>query len=296
MKLLMASIGFLFLGICTPGAAAAAEAISIKGIKYEHKMETSRFNVGEGVYEELEGPYRRVVGDKGVFMVDTVTGATLAVPTFTPRPVPKGAQAGVSYPQALTDNPDEHSVAVRKYLGAAGVPAAEVGGTHVTATMAGSGPISAGVQSSQSKLLWYTTHLDRSLNGIPVEGSYAFAALDSAGKAITEGVYWPAIPSIVVAEAKTLKKKLGSASERDDFLARVKAARPDAGDAVGEVKIVHTAAGYHGTFEAKAVYSVVVHSPIGGKAQILRFDSTGTPVLMADEQPNLNAQDSVKRQ
>ena len=32
-------------------------------------------------------------------------------------------------------------------------------------------------------------HLERSLGGIPVESSYGFAALDSAGRVITEGVY-----------------------------------------------------------------------------------------------------------
>ena len=179
------------------------------------------------------------------------------------------------YPWPLSKNPRVHSAVVRAYLVAAGVPAAEVSGTHVTTTMVGGGPVSDGVQPSRPTPLWYTTHLERSLGGIPVEGSYAFAALDSAGHVITEGVYWPAISASVVHKARALKQRLASANEKDTFLADVQAKRPDVGNAVGTVKIVHTSSGYHGEFEANAVYSVVARSTSGGKAEIVRFDETG---------------------
>jgi hypothetical protein len=299
MKLRTVSIGFLLvLGAWNTGQLMSSQAepqseaptVSTEGARYEHRIENSRFDVGAGAHDEVEGPYERVVGDKGAFLVDMVTGATLAVPTLV---VPKRAASGSNYRRALTEDPDEHSALVREYLVAAGVPAAEVSGTHVTTTMAGGGPLRGGVQSSQSTLLWYTTHLERSLDGIPVEGSFAFAALDSAGQVITEGVYWPAIPSSVVRRAQALKQRLDSPHEKTAFLARVRAARSDVGNAVGEVKIVHTSAGHHGTFEAEAVYSVVVRSASGGKAQIVRFDDTGTPVLMADELQS--GKDSRKR-
>lgn len=296
MKLRMASIGFLLVcGVCgdwnTQNSMAAsteprsdALAVDTEGAMYEHSLEKSRFDVGAGVHEEVDGPYERVVGDKGVFLVDTITGAALAVPNASP--VSKGTPVSKDYPQPLTKSPVEHSAVVRGYLLAVGVPAAEVSGTHVTTTMAGGGPVSDGVQPSRSRLLFYTTHLERSLGGIPVEGSYAFAALDSAGHVITEGVYWPAISSSVVHKAQALKQRLALANEKDAFLADVQAKRPDVGNAVGTVKIVHTSAGYHGEFEAKAVYSVVVRSAYRGKAEIVRFDDTGAPVLMADELPS----------
>ena len=50
------------------------------GAGYEHSMMKSRFDVGEGRRREVEGPYERIVGENGAFMIDTVTGATLAVP------------------------------------------------------------------------------------------------------------------------------------------------------------------------------------------------------------------------
>jgi hypothetical protein len=52
----------------------------MEGVRYEHRIEKSRFNVGAGGHHKAEGPYKHIVGDKGAFMVDTVTGATLAVP------------------------------------------------------------------------------------------------------------------------------------------------------------------------------------------------------------------------
>jgi hypothetical protein len=284
MKRRMASMGFLLVfGTWTMGQLMAAppepqsETLTVtkEGARYEHRIERSRFNVGAGVRHEAEGPYKRIVGDKGAFMVDTVTGATLAVP-HAPA-VPKGTPGGSDSPRALTENPDVHSALVQAYLVAAGIPAAEVSGTHVTTTMAGGGPVSGGIQPSQSKLLWYATHLERSLAGIPVEGSFAFAALDSAGDVITEGVYWPAIPASVVRQAQALKHRLDAVDEWHAFLARVKAVRPEVGEAVGEVKIVHTSARHHGTFEAKAVYSIVGRSATGGKRRSCGSMTQGLP-------------------
>ncbi|KVZ43005.1 hypothetical protein [Burkholderia ubonensis] len=299
----MASIGlFIVLAACKtnlvtaptePASKPPKVAVGPEGMGYEHTIGRSRFNVGAGARREVEGPYERVVGDKGAFLVDTVTGATLAVPTRAYPVIPKGA-AVIDYPRPLTENPEEHTALVRTYLVGAGVPAAQVSGTHVTTTMAGGGPVKRGVQPSRSRLLWYTTHLDRSVAGIPVEGSVAFAALDSDRQVITEGVYWPGIPSDVVQKAREFKQRLTSEREKTAFLARVRAARADVKETQGEVKIVHTSAGYHGGFEAKAVYTVIVRSPNGGKAQIVRFDETGAVVVMADERPT--GADSEKRQ
>ena len=187
----------VWCGAASTAMAADQPASGQGGVKYAHTLGVSRFAVGDGSRSETEGPFERVIGDKGVFFVDTVTGATLAVPNglALPKPPVDAPASGnyspqaLNYPQPMTTNPDEHSAAVKAYLVAAGVPAAEVSGTHVTTTMAGGGPVRDGVQPAQSKLLWYTTHLDRSLGGIPVESSYAFAAFDNGGRVITEGVY-----------------------------------------------------------------------------------------------------------
>ncbi|PHV12968.1 hypothetical protein [Chitinimonas sp. BJB300] len=258
--------------------------LNTEGFKYVHSVEKSRFNQGIAAQRETEGPYLRVVGDKGVFMEDTVTGATLLVPNAVAGGPKSTAALRADLPQFLTDNPDKHSAAVKVYLLGAGIPANEVSGMHVTTTMGGGGPALAGVQPAESKLLWYTTHLERSLNGIPVEGSFAFATLDSQGKSFTEGVYWPAISAQVVRKAVALKRKLSSPAALQQFMGSAKAVRSDlAGAEAGEVKIVHTSAGHHGDFEAQAVYSLVVRNTGLGKAQIVRLDETGAPITLGDE-------------
>lgn len=291
----IASTFFLVVCGCWPLMQAAAQSTEAQpavdgGARFEHRIGNSRFDVGGHRREQTEGPHQRVIGDRGVFYTDAVTGATLAV-LHAPG-TPKGMAMVSQLPHGLTNDPDRHSAEVRRYLVSSGIPAAEVSGTHVTTTMAGGGPVSEGVQASASTFLWYTTHLERSLNGIPVEGSFAFAALDTEGKAITEGVYWPAIPADVVHRANALKRKLESADEARAFQGQLHKARPDVQDTTGEVRIVHTGAGHHGGFEAHAVYSVVVRNPHGGKAEIVRFDDQGAVVQLADEKASRG--DSVK--
>jgi hypothetical protein len=164
---------------------------------------------------------------------------------------------------------------------AAGVPAAEVSGLHVTTTMAGGGPVRGGAQPAQSRLLWYVTHRERSLGEIPAKGSDAFAALDNGGRVITEGVYWPAIPASVLSNARAFAAR--APRERAAFTAKVGKAAPGAGNTPGSVEIVHTSGGYQGPFQAAAVYSTVVPSRRGGKAQIPRFDETGGRVRLNEE-------------
>ncbi len=288
---LLALAGWWTLGAAQAAAAQAPTAVA-DGIAFEHRIENSRFDVGADPHDQSDARHRRLAGDRGVFSVDTVTGAALAIPSSSG--IPKDQAAIASLPVALTNDPDRHSAEVRKYLLAAGVPQAEVGGMYVTTTMAGGGPIEDGVQPSRSTFLWYTTHLERSLMGIPVENSVAFAALGSDGRAITEGVYWPAIPAPVVRQAIALKARLDSPAQARAFLDKVRLARPDAAGAEGEVRIVHTGAGYHGGFEARAVYSVVVRTPGGGKARIVRFDEDAQVVQLADEVVNRSRADSPK--
>jgi hypothetical protein len=274
------------------GAAHAAPSAADAGIAFEHRIEHSRFDVGADPQDRSDAAHRRIAGDRGVFSVDTVTGAALAIPSSSG--IPKDQAAIARLPTALTNDPEVHSAEVRRYLLASGIPQAEVGGMHVTTTMAGGGPVEDGVQPARSTFLWYTTHLERSLAGIPVENSVAFAALGSDGRAITEGVYWPAIPAEVVRQAVALKARLAAPEQARAFLDQVGRARPEAVGAEGEVRIVHTGPGYHGPFEARAVYSAIVRTPGGGKARILRFDDQATLVRLADETVGRARADSPK--
>lgn len=258
------------------GTQAAALDGTTAGLAYEHNLQRSRFNVGDGAVTEVDGPIVRIRGSRGVFAVDRTTRAVLAVPT---------AVSPDQYPEPLSQRADEHTSAARDYLIRAGVPAAEVSGTHVTTTMAGGGAVAAGGAPLTQRLLWYSTHLERSVGGIPVESSFAYAALDSSGAAISEGVYWPALSPDVVVRAQRLSHRLGSPAERAKFLEATRSVYPEISKAEGKVTIVHSSAGYQGRFEAHAVYSVIVRGPMRGKAKILHMDDTGTPLALDEERP-----------
>jgi hypothetical protein len=300
----------VLLGAAAPGAIAqpanpppSDQVKASAGVRYDHKLERSLFDPGANLHHVTNGAYDRAVGDKGVFMADRMTGAILAVPNApgaAPKPPadPVAADATVEirdrFPRPLTEKAEEHNAAVKDYFLKAGIPAAEIAGTHVTTTMAGGGAVKDGVQISRSVLLWYTTHLERSLGGIPIEGSLAFAALDSNRKVISEGVYWPAIPVAVVARAQALRRRLADAKTKAAFLEKVRHLRPEIGEAEGNVVIVHSSAFYHGKFQVEAVYSVLVRVPGGGnKPQIVRFNDTGSLVRMAEE--TAHGTDSPKR-
>lgn len=294
MKLNSLTTAALLSGLCASaigyGSALAAPVGVEAGSAFTLSPSASRFDIGANARVETNGPYQRHVGDKGVFMVDTVTGATLAVPTSPTIPKPPVGQRSEALsqlpalPEPLSTDPVKHNAVASQYLTKAGVPAKEIGGTHVTTTMAGGGPIASGVQPGKSKLLFYTTHLERKLNGIPVENSYAFVAFDKNGNVITQGSYWPAIPAEVVKQAVALKAKLASPSQRSGFLAAAQGASfgGEVKDA-GEVRIVHTGFDHHGKFEAKAVVTTTAKSAFGGKAQVIRLDESQAKVKLADE-------------
>jgi len=253
--------------------ASPADPRAMAGMPYQHTIEQSRFKVGDQVRHEVEGAYDRLVGSRGVFFRDTVTSAVLAVPNATPTEL---------LPRPLTESAEQHSKVAAAYLLGAGIPAKEVSGTHVTTTMSG-GTDRGTVASGKDHLLWYTTHLERTLGGIPVESSFAYAALDSNGEVIEEGVHWPAIPADVLADALALKQQLGTPDRRTGFLAAVEASQAGAGAASGEVKIVHSPPTYHGRFEARAVYTVVVPDKDTRMAHVLRFDGAANRVQLAYE-------------
>jgi hypothetical protein len=120
----------VWCGAASMAVAQGQPASGEGGTKYAYTLEVSRFAVGDGSHRETEGPFERVIGDKGVFFVDTVTGASLAVPNglALPKPPVDAPASGnyspeaLNYPQPMTTNPDEHSAAVAAYLVAAGVP------------------------------------------------------------------------------------------------------------------------------------------------------------------------------
>ena len=79
MKLQLTTIGFLLLFGALNSQASNPSASKSEGAKYEHRMESSRFNVGPGEHFEVQGPFQRFVGENGVILQWTGTKWNVAV-------------------------------------------------------------------------------------------------------------------------------------------------------------------------------------------------------------------------
>ncbi len=91
------------------------------------------------------------------------------------------------------------------------------------------------------------------MGNFPVVDSVAWAQLDSQGKVVSEGVYWPAIPAKALADARRLEAALAQESGRKQFLSHVLAALP-----AGKVVIRHSSAAMlKGPFEVLASHDVL---------------------------------------
>ena len=60
----------------------------------------------------------------------------------------------------------------------------------------------------------YQSVLERQIDGIRIVDSIAWARMNDHGQVVAEWVYWPAIPSNVIQEARRLKEQLDSGKGR----------------------------------------------------------------------------------
>jgi hypothetical protein len=173
----------------------------------------------------------------------------------------------------LTNVASVHNEHVLKYFLNAGVPANEVGGVHVTTSMAGSGTKSqSGLDGINGELVAYTTHLERYVDGVPVSGSQAWASFNNRGEVISEGVYWPAISQEVVLRARRIRGIVENADAHARLRAAIKSKIPSLGNEPGRAVITHTHSAYDGPVAVQAAYEVI---PAGEGSSVRRFDENG---------------------
>jgi hypothetical protein len=246
---------------------AFGQEVAAEGVRVEHSLERSGFQIGENARMRGDVNYEVVEGSRGAFYTDLRTGYTLAT-----------LNGSDEQPRPLSNSAETHNAEARRYLAGVGVPENEVGGMHVTTTMINSGSVLDGIDPANARLLYYTTHLERFLGGVSVEGSLAFAAFDADRRVITEGIYWPAIASATVASAQAFARRLSDATASAEYLGILKSKHPEIGNTTGSVKIVHTGSSYTGEFAAKTVY-VVYAKPSGeGMYAQFFFDEQGQSV------------------
>jgi hypothetical protein len=278
-KIIHVALGVICALILNANAIVHAQSATA-GVAYEHSFARSGFDIGVNARSRSLPGSEIVEGTDGAFYINAHTRAALA--TRSAPNISRANAAQVQLPTPFSSKAKVNEDAVKSYLTAAGVPVSEVSATHVTTTMITGGPVSGAWDPKDTRLLYYTAHLERALGGVPVQGSFAFAALDGMDQVITEGVYWPAIPASVVAAAQNFSQQLGNATNRASFIAKVRRARAEAADVAGQVKIVHTSANSDAPFSAIAAYVVVHKTAQGARSVTDMFDENGTPVTIVD--------------
>ena len=257
------------------------------GDGYQHGIQHSRFIVGANGRGVSEFGFIKVVGSEGTFAVDANNGAVIAIPNARSTE----QQKSVWY----TLGADKHNQQVLNYFVAVGFPKDQISGVHATTSLyASGGAEGSAAPAPQPKIAGWQSVLERVINGVPVVDSLAWARMNDQGKVISEWVYWPAIPSKAMDEARQLSAKVSQEGERAAFLSRLPPDLPS-----GKVVIRHSAATAQGPFEAFASYDVVERrmlsesmGPSGADRMIpavsivRHFDVEGKERKLAQERPS----------
>jgi hypothetical protein len=190
----------------------------------------------------VEFGFERVEGPRGISSHNPQTGFSGATPS--------AEVLGVVKPYGATI--EEHHAKVREYFAASGLPADQMGSVTGGEQMDEQGTVSD--PGWKTRLVAYTSLVTRSILGIPIHGSGAFASLADSGRAISETVFWPAIPAGPVKEAAAWKAALAGdavAAFRSRLPSDIKWSETNA-----FVAVVHQSMRWTGAPYARAVYHV----------------------------------------
>ena len=148
--------------------------------------------------------------------------------------------------------------------------------SHVTAYFATFGVSSCQIGNAQvdSGSDGRTVLLARSVDGINVAESLAYARFDNQDQSTSEGFYWPTIPADVVTNARAFQTMLADPTE----LAAYKALLPADAQGDGLVILHHTSSASTAPFAAAATYDVDPPPGPLGFGSTLSFDAEGNPV------------------
>jgi hypothetical protein len=233
---------------------------------FVHDVSRSRLKFGSTPVMEVDTPkIRRWRGDLGAWAIDPTNGLSMGI-------VNADAPTG---PYELHEV--SHNLQVRAYFVAAGLPEDQIHDVRATYQVVGGGPIG---EPSSVTLQSINSILTRSLEGVPVIESVAWAKMNRAEEVEMEYVFWPPIDKEVAARAVKFARKMDNPAERAAFLAKL----PGTVYKDGGVVIHHTDPSVHAAPAAYVAYDVTL-SP-EGHAPMRHFDDSGQEFRMPHELPH----------
>jgi len=245
---------------------------------YKHTRERSRFLLGTSSPTiQIEGGFEKSIGAQGVFATDAVNGWALAVPN---------ADAPIKKRPPFPGNADDHNRHTLEYFLASGIPKDQVTGVHVNTLMRGG--MNANGEQLPNQFLGYYSCLERSIQGVPVVESQAWARFNVDGDVVEESVYWPALPPTLEADITNFQVAAL------DNAYRAKLAAPVPLDfASGKIAIHHSSSTDHRKFTVVITYDVNPAEHRKGRTH--HFDINGRAVIISNETENLSVPTKPRR-
>jgi hypothetical protein len=232
----------------TSGAVTGCEVgAPLKGATYD--ITKSRFAFGSTPVRDNLNGFMRWVGVDGVVAIEKSGGEIGSM---------NGGAPEASRPDWSGD-PVALGAHVTAYFESFGVSPCQVGGSQVN-----------GGSGGRTILLW------RSIDGMSVSESLAFARFDDQDQSTSEGFYWPEIPADVVTTARAFHARLTDPTA----LAAYQAKLPSDAQGDGVVNLHHTSSSSTSPFAAAATYDVETPPSEFGRS-ILSFDADAKPVSAA---------------
>ncbi len=234
---------------------------------YIHDISRSQFKIGQNRRIEVDRPtLRRWRGSNGAWAVDPTNGWSMGI-----------LDASAPTGPYILDEADEGQ-RVKAYFVKAGIPADQVRDVRATFEIEGGGPLNDPKLQANVKLHSINSILRRSLQGVPVIESVAWAKMTTSGDVDMECVFWPAIDGNVVSRAVTFARQMSDRTAHDAYLAKL----PGQVFQDGGVVIHHTDSSIHSVPTGYVSYDVTL-SP-EGYASMRHFDENGKEFRLPQEQ------------
>jgi hypothetical protein len=180
---------------------------------------------------------------------------------------------------------------VKEYFIKAGIPADQIRDVRATYEVVGGGPMNEVPQSTGLQLRNINSILTRSVKGIPVVESVAWAKMTTSGDVDMECVFWPPIEMKIVDRAVAFAQQMADPAAHAAYLSRLSGPVYKEGGIV----IHHTDPSVHAAPTAYVSYDVTLTQE--GPAAMRHFDENGREFRLPQEQsvpPQLPAEPRSK--
>jgi hypothetical protein len=234
---------------------------------YIHDLSRSQFKIGLNATIEIDTPtLRRWRGSFGSWAIDPTNSWSMGILDAVSPHGPYILDEAV------------HGERVKAYFIKAGLPADQIQDVRTTYEVRGGGPTRE-VISTPLKLHSINSILTRSVSGIRVVESVAWAKMTTSGDVDMESVFWPPIDKETINRAMSFKRRVSDTAGHAAYLAALP------GPVYRDVGVVihHTDPSVHAAPTSYVAYDATT-SP-EGYAAVRHFDENGNEFRLPQEQP-----------